>query len=355
MLKKDKTIIAVIIAIFILVVVGYAAKGTIESKISTSSPQYVVSHAIDAYNQHDINKFNTYVDINDVSASMNSSWQVYRKNSFNRAFVSCPANSAPTFNRYINDIVGGKLKLEQQNTNSNIGVAYILLNISEYKITNVKNTSDDSKSFDLVAKSVQNSSIVIPMTIKKSGDDWKISSVNVTNLFTAYDNEVKRQAVEFDKVATPYSEKIKSITGSTNLNLNTELRLFIEERTVQDRLNKGEKIENELNTKIDKFNQLIKITNSVPDTNEVGKIDKFYSLNILNYAVKKLTIQLHAVQKVDENYRNAIKDGSAFDTRIISVDNKNIDIYGDVEKSVKQLGYIDGSFRMINAINDLSK
>ncbi|WP_427112714.1 hypothetical protein [Megasphaera sueciensis] len=51
------------------------------------------------------------------------------------------------------------------------------------------------------AKAVENSSIVIPMTIKKSGGDWKISSVNVTNLFVAYDNEVKRQAVEFDKAS----------------------------------------------------------------------------------------------------------------------------------------------------------
>ncbi|MGE1062436.1 hypothetical protein NXG27_07395 [Megasphaera paucivorans] len=345
----------ILLAILVLGVIGYTAKNVMGNQLLPSSPQYVVSHAIDAYKQHDTNTFNNYVDINAVSASVNTSWHDYKKNSFNRAFTSCPANSEPTFNRYINDIIGGKLKLEQQNTEGNIGVAYILLNISDYKIINIKNIADDSKSFDLVAKAVGNSAIVIPMTIKKSGDDWKINSVNVTNLFVSYDNEVKRQAVEFDKASKPYDEKIKNITGAGDVSLNTEMGLFIEERTVKDRIKKGEETEKLLNTKIDKMNQLIDLVNGVPDTNEVGKIYKFYSLNILNYAIKKFTIQLQAVQKVNENYRNAIKDGSAFDTGIVSVNNKNIDIYGEVDKSVKQLGYVDGSFKAIKAIDELAK
>lgn len=36
----------------------------------------------------------------------------------------------------------------------------------------------------------------------------------------------------------PYDEKIKNITGAGDVSLNTEMGLFIEERTVQDRIKK---------------------------------------------------------------------------------------------------------------------
>jgi len=342
----------ILLAVLALGIIGYAAKSAASNYLFPSSPQYVVSHAIDTYKQHDATAFSKYVDINSVAASINTSWHTYKKNSSNTVFISCPASNESSFTGYINNLVNGKAKLVKS-SQTNIGIDYILLNISDYKITNIKNTADDAKSFDLVAKSVGNSSIVIPMTIKKSGDDWKINSVNVTDLFVAYDNEVKRQAVEFGKAVKPYQDKLDAISG--NVNLDTDIGPFMEERTYEDMIKRYDDTENLLNSKLDKYNKAIAVFNSIPDTNEVGKIYKFYSLDIMNYGVKKFTIQIDAVQKINENYKTAYAHHESGIQDLFTLNSKNMDIRGNADQSIKKLGHVKVIFGKLNAMDNLMK
>ncbi|MCI1823148.1 MAG: hypothetical protein LKI76_04325 [Megasphaera sp.] len=342
----------IIFAVLTLGIIGYAAKNVVSNQLLPSSPQYVVSHAIDAYKQHNPTTFSNYVDINSVAASVNTSWHAYEKNSSNKAFISCPASTAPGFTGYINNLVNGSAKLIKS-SKTNIGIDYILLSISDYKITNIKNTADDVKSFDLVAKSTENSSIVIPMTIKKSGDDWKISSINVTNLFAAYDNEVKRQAIEFGKTTKAYQDKLTAIYG--NVNSDTDIGPFIEERTYEDMIKRYDDTENLLKSKLDNYNKAIAILNNIPDTNEVGKIYKYYALDILNYGVKKATIQIDAVRKINENYKTAYAHHDSGIQETFTLNSKNIDIYGDADKSIKKLGHVQVILGKLKTIDNLMK
>jgi len=340
----------ILLAVLALGVIGYTAKSVMSNQLSPSSPQYVVSHAIDTYKQHDATAFSKYVDINAVSASVNTSWHDYRKNSFNRAFTSCPANSEPTFNKYINQLVSGQVKLEQQNEKNNIGVAYILLNISDYTITNIKNITDDSKSFDLVAKSVGNSSIVIPMTIKKSGDDWKISAINVTNLFVAYDNEIKRQEIEFNKVLNSHPE-FKNIAPALK-----RKKIDIGPFTISTYEQASKKLDiadKELNEILKAANDGIDLFNTVPDTNEVGKIEKFYILNILKYEADKAKIQLYVVENVNKAYKGHMGNNNG--NQDITASDFYFDGYMDAKDKISKLGYIDGSYSKIRAIDDMLK
>lgn len=343
MSKKYRTIIIAILAVFILAVVGYATKGVADRKFSTSNPQYVVSHAIDAYKHHDINTFEKYVDIDAVGNELSANYKDYKKNSKNRIFT--PINNAnPNFSKVIDGVVNGTEKLD--NTSTNVGINCILSNIDSYDITNEKD-KDGDKSFDLVAK-VKGNEVVIPMTMKKSGDNWQINSVDGKKLFIAYDNEVKRQAAEFQKVmGKSYSDIRKDVSGNNGVGVvKIDMGTFIT-FTNHELYTSVHQKENKLNDQIEMYNTNIKLLQSAKDTNEVGKIYKASALVFLKYGVTKFTVELNDLEKIN----NLIYDDTKPTSNV--VDSYMMDAGEKIEKDVKAIPNVNAANNSYRIIRDM--
>ena len=342
--KNYKLIAATIIAIFLVFIVGFAAKDKISSKIVSSSPQYVVSHAIDAYNQHDVNSFNMFVDTTSVSTTAYNSWKTYKTNSFNRAFIAVPANSQSTFNTYINQLVRGQLTIQSQTTKGNVGIGTLTDKISGYKITNEK-TSGDTTSFDVVLKT-DNTEIVVPMTMMKSGDNYKINSVNLTNLFVAYDNEVKAQYIAFSNSVKKYDVDNTKVLTNRPINIGPFTVSTYGEATAT--LTSAQK---ELNDGIAAFNNALRVYGNprLSDMNDVSRVFSFYAVSALKYKVNEYTIKLYVVEHVLPSYKASNPNEEVMPYMLY------LDGYMEAKERISKLGNVKVMTDQLEKISALNK
>ncbi len=254
-----------------------------------ATPQYIVSEMVKACQKHDINEFEKYVDIDNLSKSAWSDYKEWREQAKSHIFKVMPkdATSKDSFQTIIKNVINGKKTFDdldhfEESSEQTVSFAGILSDLHDYKVSNEQDNGD-YKTFRITAKTFDEHEFTFDVKMEKRNDNWKITEItNVPELCENFVTFAKESIIDYLKEAQQYqnlykeqNEKSKKLKGyswaesrmfgflNSNVNpkpdasfvkiISGDLKAYLDTRISSEK----ERVENFSQVKTNKFSDIL--------------------------------------------------------------------------------------------------